>query len=65
MMKKYYIRPEQTVYAVTPNCIMRGSVKVDQNGALSDDGTIDDANNALGRKFDLWKDEEEDDEYQF
>lgn len=64
MMKKYYIRPEQTVYAVTP-CIMRGSVKVDQNGALSDDGTIDDANNALGRKFDLWKDEEEDDEYQF
>ena len=63
MMKKYYIRPEQTVYAVTPYCIMRGSVEVDQNGALSDDGTIDDANNALGRKFDFWKDEEEDDEY--
>ena len=62
-MKKYYIRPELEVFATTPFCLMKGSVKVDNNGAISDDGTTEDAENALGKKSNIWDDEEEEDEY--
>ena len=66
-MKNYYITPELEVFATTPFCLMKGSVKVDNNGAISDDGTTEDAENALGKKLniwdDIWDDEEEEDEY--
>ena len=55
-MKKYYIRPELEVFATTPFCLMKGSVKVDNNGAISDDGTTEDAANALGKKSNIWDD---------
>ena len=63
-MKKYYVIPELKVYTLKPYCLMTGSVKVDSKGALSDDGTTEDAVNALGRKSNIWDDEDEDeDEY--
>lgn len=63
-MKKYYVTPELKVYTLKPYCLMTGSVKVDSKGALSDDGTTEDAEYALGRKSNIWDDEDEDeDEY--
>jgi len=63
-MKKYYVIPELKVYTLKPYCLMAGSVNVDGEGALSDDGTIEDAESALGRNSNIWDDEDEvEDEY--
>ena len=64
MMKKYYVIPELKVYTLKPYCLMASSVNVDNEGALSDDGTIEDAEYALGRNSNIWDDEDVDeDEY--
>ena len=51
-MKKYYVIPELKVYTLKPYCLMACSVNVGSEGALSDDGTIEDADYALGRNPD-------------
>lgn len=60
-MKKTYVTPEATILMLHKCTLLAGSVTVDGNSGLLDDGNSGDAADGLSRSFDF--DDEDDFEY--
>ncbi len=58
-MKKTYVTPEATILMLHKCTLLAGSVTVDGNSGLSDNGNSGDADGGLSRSF-FFDDEDED-----